>query len=200
MSKRLEHDGVWGGRVAAVGDVSDPCAEIDALLEPYLDDELDPTDQTRVANHVERCTHCAHQLQLTRQVRGGLRALPCPPCPDAVSAAAITHANKSQGQRPTDAHRGWPKHVGRRTWQPLVALAAATALAIGLRWHSDLRPNPPIDPAVAQAKEDIKLALAYLGRMGEQTGTIVRDDVLATRVASPVVRSIREALEGKTTP
>ncbi len=144
------------------------------------------------------------QLKLARDVRGGLRTLARARCPERVSAAAIDHARRAESPatptlKPAPLGR-WRLPIGRHAWQPLVALAAATALAIGLSWQSKLTVAPTItvDPEVAQAEAEIKLALAYLGRMGEQTGAIVRDNVLAERVASPVVRSIREALNNDT--
>lgn len=207
MSKRLEHDGARGGRITEIGDATRSCIEIDALLEPYLDDVLDPGDRARVERHLDHCGACAAQLQLARDVRRGLRTLARARCPERISAAAIGHARRTASTastvvrppKPTPLGR-WRLPVGRHAWQPMVALAAATALAIGLSWQPKLSIAPtvdPIDSEVAQAEADIKLALAYLGRMGEQTGTIVRDNVFAERVASPVVRSIREALQGE---
>ncbi len=77
---------------------------------------------------------------------------------------------------------------------------AATAIAAGLvavlAAGLFLRPATPVPSHdVAQAEAEVKLALAYLGRIGERTGSIVAQDVLEERVAAPIARSVQRVLK-----
>lgn len=178
----------------------DGCRGIDALLEPYVDDLIEPAERSRVDSHLATCAACARQLALAQRVKHTLHQLPAQTFPPALLPATGGRARRVSLLRRLRL-RGPGGVTGRSTWAGAVpawigagvAAAAATLLAIGL----SLRPAPAPDSRqqVAQAEAEVKLALAYLGRIGARTGDIVTQDVLEAQVAGPIVRSVRKVLE-----
>ena len=61
------------------------CASAQALLHPYLDDELDPAEKSKLAEHLETCPACAAMHARLVQLRSDVRAkapyFPAPPEP-----------------------------------------------------------------------------------------------------------------------
>ncbi len=49
------------------------CQLIDPLVTPFIDDELGPVDQGRVARHVSQCPPCHSRVEAERQVRSLLK-------------------------------------------------------------------------------------------------------------------------------
>ena len=91
-------------------------------------------------------------------------------------------ARSRRSARETIRLRLWPTGIGGlRSWlRPALAGAFVAALAAGalLLTHRPAPPRP--SPAeVAQAELEIKLAFAYLGRVGREAGMRVRDEVVA---------------------
>lgn len=176
----------------------DDCRRIDDLAEPYVDGELDETEHARVERHLKSCGTCRARVELARDIQHGLRALPTLVCPAEVTASVI---EATEGASPASARvlhgPWWRRPTAVRA--AMLAAAAILAVTIASSFRTERLPTPPPvsthqAEAVAQAEADVKLALAYLGRIGERTGTIVREDVLEQRVATPVLRSVRRAL------
>lgn len=189
------------------------CLRIDELLEAYADDELSTDERTLVDSHVAACAQCAAQLSLAQRVRGTLRELPAQAFPPALvptDLAATEKIDEQPGRRVVSLG-GWQRwRSARRTSRgsgrgrggaPPVwaATAVAAALAAVLAAGLFLRPATPMPSHdVAQAEAEVKLALAYLGRIGERTGSIVAKDVLEERVAAPIARSVQSVLRPST--
>lgn len=185
----------------------DACLAVDALLEPYVDGDLDGATCRRVDRHLAVCNACADQLHLARRVRTTLRALPLHVCPETVASAPPA----GRLERIRTVLASWSAWSSPPVWAATAAVAViAAAFGIGYleRPPSLLTPSL-IDSAaapgtarlggetelqVAQAEAEVKLALAYLGRIGARTGNIVAQDVLEARVAVPIARSVRHAL------
>ena len=88
----------------------------------------------------------------------------------------------------------WLAPVPPRVWQGAFAMLVVAALAAG--YLHETRPVAPEYSAaeVAQAEAELKLALAYLGQIGETVSTTVGTDVLGNRVVTPISQSIAGAL------
>lgn len=48
------------------------CHEVGALLQHYLDDELDETRAARIAEHLEDCRRCGLELEAYEQIKSSL--------------------------------------------------------------------------------------------------------------------------------
>lgn len=48
------------------------CHEVGALLQHYLDDELDETRAARIAAHLEDCRRCGLELEAYEQIKSSL--------------------------------------------------------------------------------------------------------------------------------
>jgi anti-sigma factor (TIGR02949 family) len=125
------------------------CGGAQALLEPYLDGELEAPEAERLRAHLARCPPCAAELRLAAGIRRALRALPeleAPPEILARTLESIRSASRFQppaqpppSERPARAwgrqepparrqERAWSER--QRPWPPRrAALAAATGIA-----------------------------------------------------------------------
>lgn len=162
------------------------CEEALDLLEPYLDGDLSPGEADRLRDHLGSCASCAAELALAERIRRELRSLPQPDCPPEVI------------ERVVRAGRGEvvPFPSRRRTLRLRIAAAAAVvALTMGggsLFVH--LQHVQQQREQVAQATQEARLALAYLGKVTRKAGLDVRDEALEKRLVIPTVRSISRSL------
>lgn len=166
------------------------CPTTDSLIEAYVDDELETDDRRRVEAHLETCAACSAELDLARRIRSELRELEPQSCPPRVTSAVLVHVEAL----PTWRRRLASWLTPPRLWQPALALLLAAALGIGF-WIATIHgPARQQAAEVARAEAEVKLALAYLGRISQRTGTAVGDEVLENRVVTPIARSITEAM------
>lgn len=174
------------------------CAGAEPLVEAYVDGDLEAAVATAFEVHVGRCAACAAELELARRIGGELRALPAQECPPTVVRNVLGHA-----RRPTLGARlaAWLLPVPPRVWQGALAMLVVAALAVGYysEFSSETRPTTPVADGysaedVARAEAELKLALAYLGRIGETASSAVSNDVLEQRVMAPISQSIAGAL------
>ena len=167
------------------------------LIEPYLDDELSTRDRRLVDERLRQDPELVQALDLARRIQVGLREMPAQACPPQVTNKVLSHTERTWQHR----LRTSLDSFGLR---PTRLVAGFALLVIALVSHQILLDHePPTDPGhtsvmpvavqeptpqeVAQAEEDVKLALAYLGKLGRTAGNSVmrmtRDQ--ATRVGSP---------------
>jgi anti-sigma factor (TIGR02949 family) len=55
---------------------SEPCSQVSSLLQPYVDAELSASEHDLVAQHVESCDACDHEVRVQQEVRAALVQLP----------------------------------------------------------------------------------------------------------------------------
>lgn len=190
MSKHPSHD-------AALD-----CREAEALLDPFLDGELDAARLATLETHLEGCESCGDELALARRIRSELHELPGLSCPPPVTRAVFEHAEA----HPTLGERLRRLGFGHRVWQPVFAALVAVVLGVGY-WRLATPPPPPGSQSaytaeeIAQAEAELKLALAYLGDIGEKARDQLSAEV-SDRVVGPFTRSIAGALlpAGKAEP
>ena len=161
------------------------CDEALDLLEPHVDGDLTPAETDRLRAHLEACPACAAELMLAQRIQRELRALPQLDCPPEVVERA-----RRQGAEvvPFRSHRaGLPLR--------LAAAAAALVLAVGGAFFvQSQRPRQPSATEIAQANQEARFALAYIGRISRRTGLDLRDDVIARRLVRPATRSVSLSL------
>jgi anti-sigma factor RsiW len=108
------------------------CSDIDALVTPYVDGELTPSDTRTVEHHAQHCRACRIRLAAERAVRAMLRtrasALRSEGAPEAVRArcaALAAAARASRAAPPIESSAT----AGRSPSRAIPASPAA-------RWHS----------------------------------------------------------------
>lgn len=171
--------------------------DMDELLEAFLDGDLSPMEMRRVARQVERDPDLARRLEAARRVREGLRSLPRRACPERVAQQAVAYA----ADHATNPWRQLLQRLSEMLTPPRLvqaggALAAALVLllATGIGYDS-LSPDAPTTASpkaplvvesagtspspqeVAAAERDVKLALAYLGKLGRTASGSVRSSL-----------------------
>lgn len=99
------------------------CDEVRILLGPLLDQELPANEVAAVMAHVDNCPECSRELGDLTTLRNGLRSLPRPHVPPALSNAIIEAIGDVSNARSVPATRQWAR--------PLLTHAAA-ALVGGL--------------------------------------------------------------------
>jgi anti-sigma factor RsiW len=52
------------------------CKQIEKLLSPYLDNELDPTERQQVEEHLNQCPSCAQLYTALREAVEALSEMP----------------------------------------------------------------------------------------------------------------------------
>jgi anti-sigma factor (TIGR02949 family) len=164
-----------------------PCEEALDLLEPYVDGELSADDAARLRSHLERCPSCATELELAARIQRELRALPELDCPPEVLERV-----QRAGRGEVVPFVARPRGTGLR----IAAAAALLILALGggALFFQAQRPPQPSPEEIAQATEDAKLALAYIGRATRRASQGIRDDVLQKRLIAPATESASRSL------
>lgn len=155
------------------------CEEALDRIEPSLDGELEPGDETRLRTHLAGCRSCAGEMALAVKIQRELRAL----------------APARQGVVP------FPRPAGRGTPLRIFLAAAVLAFTVGgalFLAQIRIRPAQPVqaaeateprhstDPAnpadIALATAEARFALAYIGKVSRQTGLDLRDGILRRRM------------------
>jgi anti-sigma factor RsiW len=187
------------------------CGGAQALLEPYLDGELEAPEAERLRAHLARCPACAAELRLAAGIRRALHDLPeleAPPEILARTLDSIRSASRFQPPAP-------PRRAVLAVAAGIAALLAAALLLLhpvgteragtdGTRTGSGApRPgttrlqgdlNRPSAAAVARAAREARYALAYVGRASRRAGLTLRDEVIERRVVLPATWSAARPL------
>ena len=160
------------------------CADASDSIEPYLDGDLPPREADRLRQHLESCAACAAERALAERIQRELRSLPQLDCPPEVI------------ERVVRAGRGevvpFPGRKEPLRWR-IAAAAAVVAMTVGggsLFVHFQHQR----EQQVAQATQEARFALAYLGRATHKAGLDVRDEVLQKRLVIPTTRSVSRSL------
>jgi anti-sigma factor RsiW len=101
------------------------CRDLQHLLDPCTDGELEVEKQMEVESHVDSCSTCRERVELLRAMKGSLRRTPQPKAPEGMMerARAAMLAEKSRIEARESQKRLTP-------WRTIVPLATAAAFAL----------------------------------------------------------------------
>lgn len=165
------------------------CRAMQQHLEAWLDGELAPADMAALDDHLADCRACRRELQKAERVRRTLAELPERDAPAAVLVAVRERIEAPPWYRRPDLWRGL------RGPLPMTLAAIALLLISVAIFTSRTGPSSRAieERALAQATEEARFALGYLGRVGRETGLLLRDEHLEKRVLAPVAQSLDRA-------
>ncbi len=166
------------------------CHEILDRFDSYLDSTLDETTSARFSEHLESCEACRAELALAQRMREAFDEMVMEQCPDDVFQKAIAATEASQNGRTTHAVVNPLRQPRIRRWRPL-AIAATVLLLLWLGSLTFLL-NPSDDfsaEEIAQARQEVELALRLVSDAGRETGVFLQNDVLNEEVVKPIQQS-----------
>lgn len=176
----------------------------DERLEAYLDGELSVEEAAEVEARLAGDARWRAELARARAVRDGLRALPRPACPPAVTAAVLAHARRETRRRPLTRLARAFGGVRRIDWRPALAMAVLAGLVVAsaLIDSGARRSGTPHDGALAAippaeveaALEEARWALAYVSEVGRRTGRSVREAAFDEPLVAPVTGAVKSIL------
>jgi len=161
------------------------CEAIERQLEAFLDGDLEAHQEDRLHLHLEGCGHCREALELAAAIQSELRALPGLDAPPRVLQAVLARTDP------------WYRRVLDRlgaslptpAWATLAAAAALIAFIMLLPMAPEVS-GPDADVQIAQATEEARMALAFVGGLSRRTGRQLRDDILVGKVVAPTTRAL----------
>lgn len=175
----------------------------EAHLDAFLDGDLPPDEAAAFARLLQEDDDLAAERWLAGQVRDGLRALPRPVCPPAVTQAVLAEARRSTWRSRQERFVGRLLDAWLSLWQPALVTAALVGVVVTAALVGRV-PAPP--PPTAHAAEveaalaEAKWTLAYLSEVGRHTGRSVRHEVLEAHVVAPVQEAVGALLDAETQP
>lgn len=185
------------------------CSQFQELVESFVDGESAAAEADFVRVHAAACATCREELARARELVRELRRLPPLSCPPRVTAAVLARAAAEVGEggpAPAAARRiphrfggGWRRLSAAPAWGPALAAAAAAAFlsAALLIPRPATSPTPAMTAAeLAEAQQEIKLAFAYIGRVGRQAGGRVADEMV-DQVLAPTRQAFGLPPEGR---
>lgn len=167
---------------------------LDDRVEAYLDGDLAAAEAAVFEAHLLQNEVWEEEMLLAEQIRQGLRALPEPWCPPAVTAAVLATVRQQVRQawwtRLTDGFRQQTALL----WRPALAMAALALLVVmasRIGTPSLPAPSPTAQRAeVQRALAEVRWTLAFVSEVGREAGASVRDDVLAPHVVQPMQHAL----------
>src|SRR5437763_7852848 len=105
------------------------CRSAARALEPYVDGELEASDQVHVECHLDSCPTCSERVALGRAIKRAVRSTTRDEMSAPASLRARIAASAAALETSTAASR---ERVRRPSWQSAIPWAAAAAIAIGI--------------------------------------------------------------------
>lgn len=165
---------------------------MDAHVEAYLDGDLAVDERADFEHGLAAGSDWEAELFLAGQIRDGLRALPRPACPPRVTEAVLAQVRREVHATWKDQFRNRLQQQLGALWQPALAMTVLLLLVVSAALIG--RPAQPQDTfaeaQVQQALVEVQWALGYLSEVSRETGKVVRDEVIADRVVSPVQQAL----------
>ena len=173
-----------------------PDAWMDACVEAYVDGDLSPDERARFERRLRASPAWQARVEQARTIQQSLRALPQPPCPPRVAGAVRAEVRRRQQRAlwPEREARPPVRRRNRTAWTSAVVAGLLLALTFSALWlgrTSAPESAPYTEAEVERAAAEVTWTLAYLARIGEETGQAIEEALPDSRL----IRSTRQALE-----
>ena len=173
------------------------CEQARSWIDRSLDNDLSAGELAELDAHVRHCPACAADLEQAQVLAVALRNLPRPLCPPHVAERVLAVAEAEVKALHVAEPGLWQRLVSglhrnlslSGVLQPALAGALALLLAAGLILNRPAERPAYSATEVAKAERELRLTLAYLGRMGSSTGEAVKQQVV-TSVIAPTRRAL----------
>lgn len=168
------------------------CQEVMDRFDSYLDGTLNEATSARFAEHLESCRPCASEVIVAQRMREAFDEMVLERCPDDVLQQATLAAKASQNGHVNSSSTTSPSQPRIRRWRTL-ALAATVFLILGLGSLPFLLNSSSESYTVeeiAQARQEVELALQFVSDAGRETGVFLQNDVLNDEVVKPIQQSL----------
>ena len=175
------------------------CETVADELERLVDGGLSPPEAAAMERHVESCATCQAELQLAEEIRRELRALPHMEAPAAVieGVKATVRREQSAATRPPARHGRWTNLRPSPVWALAAALLLAAVLAPLVLTppspevaHLETEPTPLDGVELERATDEVRIALAYVGRVSRRAGLEIRDGLIVERLVVPTAEGL----------
>lgn len=179
------------------------CQTLEQYSVEYLEGTLTPDVMRAVEAHLEQCAHCRAQLAEARLVSASVRRLPLETCPDRMLAQVL--------QQHREMHVSWGERLAQwvgpvPVWKTGLATALMLIAAVA-GWLYQGRQQPVAPPEtysaieVAQAQQEVELALGYICRYMQHASVLVEYQLASAQhvVAEPVHEILTEQLQSTRT-
>jgi len=173
------------------------CAWIHERIEPWIDGDLGREDSVALERHIDSCSDCAAEIEFARSLSATLRSLPVLECPPGPVERAMAQAGAGSDSW-IEHVRGWFRPRLEVLLRPAMVAMILVVAATGVFVLSNREGNAPsTDPyTVAEmevAAEQARIAFAYVGKYSRRTGRVLRQDIIAERVAPRMAYAMSES-------
>lgn len=168
----------------------------DDRLEAWLEGDLDATDGERFEQLLASDDWLRQESGRARMISDAFAAMDNVKCPDDVTAHVMSHVRRDWVmQLPLRLRDGFAR-MASAGLRPALAMALLLVVVISSTWIT----RAPVGPAgqeaeVAQALEDVKMALAVLADAGRTTGNTVSHEVIGPYVVRPMAKGMNSVIE-----
>jgi predicted anti-sigma-YlaC factor YlaD len=156
---------------------SDECEVVDELLEPWVDGDLEPTDQRRVDDHLVACACCRQAAESADAIAVGLRALPELEPPESILAVLPSRAS-----RPS---------LMTKWWRGAAAAAVLMAAGGAVAWHHHRVETRQLAVATLEARYALGVVARASSTAGRQVANGIALDRIVRTADRPAVRALK---------
>ncbi len=168
----------------------------DEHLEAWMDGQLDSVDGKRFEDVLARDEWLISEVDQARLISATFAGMEDARCPDVVTANVMRHARRDWVlQLPKRLVEGF-RRMSSAGLRPALAMMLLLVVVLSSTLIYRSIPEQPAQTAeVAQALEDVKMALAVLADAGRTTGSTVSNEVIGPYVVRPMAKGMNTVIE-----
>jgi predicted anti-sigma-YlaC factor YlaD len=164
-----------------------------------MDGHLSSKEMKAVRSHLEQCGECREEYRVQQRAQSLLKHVPLERCPEAVAENVLRHIDTSHRKEPRFAEKLSDLFHMNDRWLN-AAVAVATIILLMFLVFPQFQGVEEGDAEysseeVAQAREDIELALGYLNYYAMKTEKLFEDHVISESFAKPLKSTMKIALK-----
>ncbi len=177
------------------------CADYENLVDDFFSHQLDRKEKKQIQRHLHACKNCRGYYQQYKEMLDSLNAMSVKKCPENVVDNVMDILNIDSGQEENESLlESIRNFFGRYRWRSgVTGIAAAVVLALMLLYPVTMQQKQTThqytEKEIEEAKDQVKIALAYFNKVTNQTQEILEQKVLPEQVVKPMKSSIKTAIK-----